>query len=264
MPSRPKHPHALTHAVQVLDNVKALQCALQAYRLQLAPTVVQHLQEVSAACPPGAAGSLPPPHSAPAGGDSSERLVVPDAVRAKEAVYAAMGTGAYELHDYVDFTPWFRTTLLQVRVVCLLSVDCCSTLLQERGGALVLSPDDAMAGGLRCGRDVSCSCSRLEGLAGGMCHAACCMLWCWTMLSAVRDQCQGCQPGLAGLLQGHSLGWLVSWGASGNAAATPVSEAVCFLSTCGSAHAQGPGGLISGRLQLTRCGTLPRRDRQLR
>ena len=77
--------------------------------------MVQHLQEVSAACPAGAAGSLPPPHGAPAGGDSSERLVVPDALRAKEAVYAAMGTGAYELHDYVDFTPWFRTTLLQVR-----------------------------------------------------------------------------------------------------------------------------------------------------
>ena len=99
----------------VTNTLAALQCALQAYRSQLAPTVVQHLQDVSAACPPGAAGSLPPPHGAPAGGDSGERLVVPDAVRAKEAVYAAMGTGAYELHDYMDFTPWFRTTLLQVR-----------------------------------------------------------------------------------------------------------------------------------------------------
>lgn len=99
----------------VTNILAALQCALQAYRSQLAPTVVQHLQDVSAACPPGAAGSLPPPHGAPAGGDSGERLVVPDAVRAKEAVYAAMGTGAYELHDYMDFTPWFRTTLLQVR-----------------------------------------------------------------------------------------------------------------------------------------------------
>ena len=123
-----------------MNTLKALWCALQAYRLQLAPTVVQHLQEVSAACPPGAAGSLPPPHSVLAGGDSSERLVVPDAVRAKEAVYAAMGTGAYELHDYVDFTPWFRTTLLQVREACFLSVACCITQLQGRGNGACVRP----------------------------------------------------------------------------------------------------------------------------
>lgn len=114
----PEEFHQHSDSQAYADNVRP--CAemlfaalLEAYRSQLAPTVVQHLQDVSAACPPGAAGSLPPPHGAPAGGDSGERLVVPDAARAKEAVYAAMGTGAYELHDYMDFTPWFRTTLLQ-------------------------------------------------------------------------------------------------------------------------------------------------------
>ena len=139
----------------VLNTLNGLPWALQAYRPQLAPTVVQHLQEVSAACPPGAAGSLPPPHGALAGGDSSERLVVPDAVCAKEAVYAAMGTGAYELHDYVDFTPWFRTTLLQVGKACCLSVDCCITPLRERWRWLMCWTQTTRQVGCAVGWDVN-------------------------------------------------------------------------------------------------------------
>lgn len=30
----------------------------------------------------------------------------------KEAVYGAVGTGSYEMHDYVDFEPWFQNHLL--------------------------------------------------------------------------------------------------------------------------------------------------------
>ena len=32
----------------------------------------------------------------------------------KEAVYNAVGVAAYELHDYVDWDPWFRGALVQV------------------------------------------------------------------------------------------------------------------------------------------------------
>ena len=39
----------------------------------------------------------------------------PAAVLAKEAVYNAVSVGAFELHDYVDFSSWFRTALLAVR-----------------------------------------------------------------------------------------------------------------------------------------------------
>jgi hypothetical protein len=27
----------------------------------------------------------------------------------------AVGVGAYELHDYIEFSPWFQNTLLPVR-----------------------------------------------------------------------------------------------------------------------------------------------------
>lgn len=30
----------------------------------------------------------------------------------------AAGVGAYELHDYVEFSSWFRSTLLPVRSSC--------------------------------------------------------------------------------------------------------------------------------------------------
>lgn len=38
----------------------------------------------------------------------------PAAVLAKEAVYDAVCIGAFELHDYIDFSSWFRTALLAV------------------------------------------------------------------------------------------------------------------------------------------------------
>ena len=60
--------------------------------------VVQLLQEASEGCPPGAPAQLA---AAPGGS-----LVhgVPAAVQRKEAAYQAVAAGAYELHDYVDFT----------------------------------------------------------------------------------------------------------------------------------------------------------------
>lgn len=39
---------------------------------------------------------------------------VPQALLAKEAAYNAVAVGAYELHDYLQFTPWLRSTLLPV------------------------------------------------------------------------------------------------------------------------------------------------------
>ena len=62
------------------------------------------LREAEAACPAGSASQLAGERSAG----------VPEPVLHKDAVYAAVGTGQYELHDYIDFTPWFRSTLLQV------------------------------------------------------------------------------------------------------------------------------------------------------
>ena len=38
---------------------------------------------------------------------------IPQAVLAKEAVYAAVGQSSFELHGHVDFTPWFRGPLVQ-------------------------------------------------------------------------------------------------------------------------------------------------------
>ena len=39
----------------------------------------------------------------------------PAVVLAKEAVYDAVCVGAFELHDYIDFSSWFRTAMLAVR-----------------------------------------------------------------------------------------------------------------------------------------------------
>ena len=62
------------------------------------------LQTASAACPPG---------SAPAGGPAVAGVL--SAVLAKEAVYNAVGVGSWELHDFIDFSSWFRSALLLVR-----------------------------------------------------------------------------------------------------------------------------------------------------
>jgi len=78
---------------------------LQKNRERLAPLVLGALQAACEAAPPGQSGSLPGPH---VGG-------VPAVALAKEAVLNAAGVGAYELHDYVEFSSWFQSTLLPVR-----------------------------------------------------------------------------------------------------------------------------------------------------
>jgi hypothetical protein len=43
----------------------------------------------------------------------------------KEALLDAVGVGAYELHDYIEFSSWFRHTLLPVHCLsgaCLLQI----------------------------------------------------------------------------------------------------------------------------------------------
>ena len=61
------------------------------------------LQAVSTACPPGTSGAV------------GATTVQGSALLAKEAVYNAVGVGAWELHDSIDFSSWFRSALL---VVC--------------------------------------------------------------------------------------------------------------------------------------------------
>lgn len=41
---------------------------------------------------------------------------IPDEVLATEAALAAMGAGAFELYDYVDFGPWLEGTVLPVTI----------------------------------------------------------------------------------------------------------------------------------------------------
>ena len=81
----------------------------QAYRAELAPAVVSMLAAASEACPAGAPARMATTHN----GTVSSAGAIPAAVLHKEAIYAAVGTGAYELHDFIDFQPWLRTTLVQ-------------------------------------------------------------------------------------------------------------------------------------------------------
>ena len=70
----------------------------------VAPVMVDLLKARSEACPPGSAAS-----------QQGQRIGhIPAAVLAKEAVYNALGVGAYDLHDYIDFKQWLQTALLQV------------------------------------------------------------------------------------------------------------------------------------------------------
>ena len=80
---------------------------IQEDRESLAPVVVQLLISTSEACPPGSCHVQPGPRI----------RGIPTAVLAKEAAYNAVGVGAYELHDYIDFGSWFNTALLQVQTV---------------------------------------------------------------------------------------------------------------------------------------------------
>ncbi|PNW86254.1 hypothetical protein CHLRE_02g078885v5 [Chlamydomonas reinhardtii] len=77
---------------------------LQAYREVLGPAVASLLPVVAAGAPAGVpADSLP-----------GERVAgVPLALLYKDAVYAALAAGAYELHDYLDFRAWLTGSLMQ-------------------------------------------------------------------------------------------------------------------------------------------------------
>ena len=77
---------------------------VQEHREALAPVLVSMLAAAGEACPPGAEAGLP----------GARVEGVPAAALAKEAVYAAAAAAAYDLHDYIDFGPWFRGALLQV------------------------------------------------------------------------------------------------------------------------------------------------------
>ncbi|KAG2485576.1 hypothetical protein HYH03_015738 [Edaphochlamys debaryana] len=75
-----------------------------AYRDVLGPAVVSLLPAAHAAAPPGVpADSLP-----------GERVAgVPAQVLYKDAVYAALAAGAYELHEHLDYRGWLAGGLLQ-------------------------------------------------------------------------------------------------------------------------------------------------------
>lgn len=71
------------------------------------------LATASEGCPPGAPSRLATQN----GNGSSATAGIPAAVLHKEAVYAAVGTGAYDLFDFIDFQPWLRGTLVQVKQI---------------------------------------------------------------------------------------------------------------------------------------------------
>ena len=82
----------------------------------------------------------------------------PAVVLAKEAVYNAVCVGAFELHDYIDFSSWFRSALLSVRLCShirhlqlghlhrmLVQVATCSA--ETRSGRIIAGP---IASDLKC------------------------------------------------------------------------------------------------------------------
>ena len=79
-------------------------CAWQGNRDALAPIVLRSLEAATAACQPDASGALPSP--------SQEG--VPLAVLHKEAAYNAVGVGAYQLHDLINYNDWLHGSLLPV------------------------------------------------------------------------------------------------------------------------------------------------------
>lgn len=87
---------------------------VQDHRQQLAPVLVAMLQGAEEASPPGRSASL--------AGPCTEG--VPALALAKEAIYNAVGTCAYDLHDFLDFPSWFRSALIQVQQMCLRTVTC--------------------------------------------------------------------------------------------------------------------------------------------
>lgn len=90
------------HNVKISDHVLVV---LQFNTKVIAPLVMAVLKTAVEACPTGAAGQVGGPR---VGG-------IPTAVLAKEAAYSAVGVCAFELHGFIEFGPWFRNTLVQVR-----------------------------------------------------------------------------------------------------------------------------------------------------
>ena len=84
------------------------------------------LAAASEACPPGA-----PARMATQNGAASTSTAIPAAVLHKEAIYAAVGTGAYELHDFIDYQPWLRTTLVQVNQLWLKELQNCPGVMNQ-------------------------------------------------------------------------------------------------------------------------------------
>ena len=98
--------HAILHPA-MCGHVLCLQglTLMQAYRQQLAPVLVAMLQTAEEACPAGRAAAVP-----------GERLEgVPASALAKEGVYNAIGTCAFDLHDFLDFPSWFECVLAVVQ-----------------------------------------------------------------------------------------------------------------------------------------------------
>ncbi|KAG1675441.1 hypothetical protein FOA52_001739 [Chlamydomonas sp. UWO 241] len=76
---------------------------LTQHKVLLCPVVVHLLTAVSAECPTGATvGTMPGPRV----------CGLPAALLRKEAVYHAVSAAAYELHDYIDWGQWLRSSLL--------------------------------------------------------------------------------------------------------------------------------------------------------
>jgi hypothetical protein len=73
------------------------------FKALLCPVIVHLLTAVSAECPTGAdISALPGPRV----------CGLPAALLRKEAVYHAVSAAAYELHDYIDWGQWLRSSLL--------------------------------------------------------------------------------------------------------------------------------------------------------
>ena len=138
--------------------------------------LVNMLAEAAEACPPGAAAGLLGPRVEG----------VPAAALAKEAVYAAAAVAAYDLHDYIDFAPWFRGALLQAR---------------SPG-----SPPCALPQTSRCGRPgtlchrqrgLCCKCISRSGCNSARPWKPMCTCWrgrSWRMRRPRRGRCGGARP----------------------------------------------------------------------
>ena len=102
----PSTPYVLSRVSDMVNNPYPLACALY----MSSPS----LPSIDSVC-----ASTPPPSSPlpllPSLLPGVRVAGVPVVLLRKEAVYNAVGVAAYELHDYVDWDPWLRGALLQVR-----------------------------------------------------------------------------------------------------------------------------------------------------